>query len=163
MLMNTEETVQYYLGEIALRLHADPGMWTQRALARNRLGTKSSPLDPDSTEWCTAGLILRFVPDRLHGQARMLLTRLIGLRYGSMTIEQWNDNRAQLEDVIDLFECAARMPVSLATRSVYHPLEVRRTRARFDLWWEAESMMKFPTEFLSEKCFIPAEKDCAIA
>ena len=85
----------------ARALLAEPGRWTQGALARTAGGSECGALDPDAHTFCTVGAMMR--ADYGDNDAYSHVQRIIDRYHESDefdSVEAWNDDAANSRETV---------------------------------------------------------------
>jgi hypothetical protein len=101
-------TPQQHCGQIADFLVANPGAWIRGSLARNEYGYALDPGHPQASQWCSMGLLDKFVTDlTMHKRCEKLLHRVIAPMESIVFFNDMKDRT--INDVIQAFRCASYM------------------------------------------------------
>lgn len=104
---------QEYCAHIAQFLQDNPDAWTRGEYARARNNWPTHPHDPEAKQFCTLGLLLRFVPNEKRSACERLLSRVITPynHGGAVQVVSYNDSFAKdVNDIIAMFRAASYLP-----------------------------------------------------
>lgn len=107
------KSVSEHCRELADFLRINPSAWCKGTGARSGDDSPVSPMSPWARQWCTLGLIERFVTDNVMRNriVKQLMRVITPLHGNAPSVAAYNDQpNATVHDIIAMFECAALLP-----------------------------------------------------